>query len=88
MDSRPVDQEVALSSGTLMGPSAARVWAKADRQRITSFIHECVSRPDAEGVRMLNDGGTVGKDVFKHLPREESLQFFNEFFSLHASLRS
>ena len=88
MDSRPVDQKAALSSGSLMGALAARVWAKADLQRMTSFIHECVSRPDAEGVRMLNDGGTVGKDVFKHLSREESLQFFNEFFSSYASLRS
>ena len=88
VDSSPFDEKALTSDPSIMDARSARAWARADLQRISSVVHDFSSRQDAGGVQVLNDGGTVGNDVLKLLPRDEALQLFNEFFSSFASHRS
>ncbi len=87
-DASPFDQDLLASDAAIMDARAARAWARADLQRISALVHEYAGNQDHRGVQVLNDGGTVGNDVMKFLPREEALQLFNEFFSSFASHRS
>ena len=87
LDAGPLDQKSADAEEILMDAETARAWARADLDRLSSFVHEFAGRQDTRGVHVLNDGGTVGGDVLKYLPRVEALQLFNEFFSSYASHR-
>ncbi|HTX99330.1 MAG TPA: hypothetical protein VMG09_04875 [Bacteroidota bacterium] len=88
IDASPFDQKSLTSDPCIMDAQTARDRAREDLQRISALVHEYAGRQEALGMQVLNDGGTVGPDVMKLLPRDEALQLFNEFFSPYASKRS
>lgn len=87
IDAGPLEEKSASAEHLLMDAEVARAWARADMDRLSTFVHEFAGRQDVHGMHVLNDGGTIGGDLLEHLPREEALHMFNEFFSSYASHR-
>ena len=80
------DGTAAPLTDRLLHGKEAQEWMRTELQRMSAFIHEVLARPDAEGQRILNDGGLIGPDALQGLSREEVISLCNEFFSLYASL--
>jgi glycine cleavage system H lipoate-binding protein len=76
------DAEAALIPG-----DAARRWIRAESDRLTAFVHDRISRPDASGARLMADGGGVEAGLAAHLGRDDLVSLFHEFFSPLAGWR-
>jgi glycine cleavage system H lipoate-binding protein len=75
-----------LDHGCLRGKQVHK-WMSAEADRITTYVHEqLVPGRHKELVTML-DGGIFVEGLVNHLTRDETLQFFNEFFSPAAQWR-
>ena len=61
-----------LTDGLLHGKEAQE-WMRTELQRMSAFIHEVLARPDAEGQRILNDGGLIGPDALAGIEQETFL---------------
>lgn len=79
------DAPGAVLTGLLHGREAA-AWIRAEASRLTQFVHECASRPAADGTQYVADGGIAIEGVASHLDRGDLLNLFNEFFSSQPSI--
>jgi glycine cleavage system H lipoate-binding protein len=76
-------QKDSIPTAGLIRDDNARQWMGEEVQRLSSFVHEELSRQ--EGVMM--DGGSFVDGVALQLNREELLHLCNEFFSPYAYRR-
>jgi glycine cleavage system H lipoate-binding protein len=76
-------EETELTTGTrVIRSDHARQWLKQESRRMTDYVRgELVSSRNKEFATMA-DGGTWSEDLITHLTREETLQVWNEFFSI------
>ncbi|HKE20941.1 MAG TPA: hypothetical protein VKB88_01050 [Bryobacteraceae bacterium] len=64
--------------GLLRGPGA-RTWMENDLKRINQLLQECTAG-------LAADGGVFAPGLIAHLPREQAVALFHEFFSLWSVL--
>jgi glycine cleavage system H lipoate-binding protein len=65
----------------LIGGEEAAWWFGAETDRLTTFVHDRISRPGPSGLRVMADGGRVEPGVAAYLGRDDLVNLFNEFFS-------
>lgn len=75
-----------IRDGLIEGARAAD-WLHSERDRLASFVHERIARPDADGLRLAADGGRPERGLASHLDRDDLIGLYNEFFAPHCSLR-
>jgi glycine cleavage system H lipoate-binding protein len=75
-----------IRDGLVDGPRAAD-WIHAEADRLTSFAHERIARPDENGLQFETDGGRAERGLASHLDRDDLISLYNEFFAPHCSLR-
>ncbi len=62
-------------------------WMKQEMHRLSTFVHEQLTRLDLQGQPLMADGGAFSDSLMRHLNRNDVLHLFNEFFSPYASWR-
>ena len=73
--------------GLVTGDVAA-AWMQVESDRLTGYVHETLSHAGPDGTRLMADGGIAAANLAQQLGREDLLNLFSEFFSLHAGGRS
>lgn len=66
--------------GLLAGASALS-WMRDETARLNDFVHQRLARPDADGMRVMADGGSFAEGPAAHLDHEELLNLVSEFFA-------
>ena len=79
--------ENAVCTGLVHG-FAVISWMQNEVHRLSSFIHERITRMQQPGECLVMDGGTFCPGLLQNLNRQETLKLFNDFFSSHISPRS
>lgn len=74
-----------VAAGLLDGHRAAE-WMQSESDRLTAFVHERLTAPEA-GLRVMADGGTFTGAAPNYLGREDLINLYNEFFAPHAGWR-
>ncbi len=73
----------APADSLLRGPGAV-AWMREEVSRLDHAVHELASRPGADGVRLMADGGACTGGIPSHLTREDSIRLLYAFFSADA----
>lgn len=68
------------STASLLRGAPAVRWMREEVSRLDHAVHELASRPDADGTRVLADGGSCTGGLPRHLTRAQSLRLFAAFF--------
>jgi glycine cleavage system H lipoate-binding protein len=76
----------ALANGLIAGPRAP-AWIRSEEERLDGFAHEKISRPGADGVRLVADGGEAAPGLARQLDRDDLIALYNEFFAPHTGWR-
>jgi hypothetical protein len=63
-------------------------WMRHESERVEGYVRERLSRADASGQVLMNDGGVFSGRVARHMEREDLLRLFNEFFPPEAEWRT
>lgn len=74
-------------SSPLRRGKAALEWMRAEVDRVSRFVHERCTIPDAVGIGTMMDGGSVRAGLVQRLDDEEIVILFNEFFAFYAHWR-
>lgn len=87
-DPKPHEGEPAQrpDDGCLRGKQALE-WMTAETNRITGYVNERLLPSRQKEFVTMMDGGIFVDGLVNYLTREETLQFFNEFFSQTAKWR-
>jgi len=56
-------------------------WMKKELERMTTLAHTISAQPDMKGAVLMADGGDFQSGFVKHVPKEELLKLYNDFFS-------
>ncbi|HYM60895.1 MAG TPA: hypothetical protein VEZ11_08380 [Thermoanaerobaculia bacterium] len=75
-----------VREGLISGESAV-AWIRGEAARLSDFAHECISRPEPDGTRLMADGGRFVPGIAASLERDDLINLSNDFFALHAAWR-
>jgi glycine cleavage system H lipoate-binding protein len=69
---------------SLLPGASAFDWMRGEVGRLDAFVHAAISRPGADGVRLVADGGSFAPGLIRELGPEERLALLDGFFSAEA----